>query len=392
MEFNKYYKRVRISVKKLILLPDGNTYIDERLYRLLSNYNTLNILNIVPKAHLREDNLYLDLSKLRKYLCSYYSLKDNDKLLENIDKLKEEIKRGKNVHTLSKTAMKNYNYFCKLDRNKYKNKKKQNEKQSENFRKMSIVSLSRFKDFIENYKSISKVNINKNDLDLLLANIIMAYTKKEERDSNKYKIGINSLKEYIKSNLDLLKENYSANGYSIMDIYKYLQEEPKENKKSLQNDNIKKFNYSFFALDEKEGEEILKNIFKNDPDDVKARNLLDKKKKLYSSFNYKKLYIGTDSFNNYIGFLLNNGYVILDTFYKSNGTKVLKDNAIYIVKDEEFEKITRMKKSEVIEKIKEGTVDVDRIIHNDKFDEVVKKRLNDLTILKYLYTRNKCDE
>lgn len=392
MGFNKYYKNIRISVKNLMSLPDGSTYIDDRLYRLLANYNTLNVLNIVPKAYLKEDNLYLGLSKLRKYLCSYYSLKDNDKLLENIDKLKEEIKRGKNVHTLSNAAMKNYNYFCKLDRNKYKNKKKQSEIQSEKFRKMSIVSLSRFKDFIENYKSISKVNIDKNDLDLLLANIIMAYTKEEERDSKKYKIGINSLKEYIKSNLALLKENYSANGYSIMDIYKYLQEESNKVKINPHNDNIKRFNYSFFALEEKEGEEALKNIFKVDPEDEEERKLLDKKKKLYSSFNYKKLYIGTDSFNNYIGFLLNNGYVILDTFYKSNGTKVLKDNAIYIVKDEEFEKITRMKKSEVIEKIKEGTIDVDRIIHNDKFDEVVKKRLNDLTVLRYLYTRNNCDE
>ena len=52
---------------------------------------------------------------------------------------------------------------------------------------------------------------------------------------------------------------------------------------------------------------------------------------------------------------------------------IFVDNAIYIVREYEFEKITRMSKTQAIEAINLGIIDAKRIFHSGEYEERVKK-------------------
>ena len=98
---------------------------------------------------------------------------------------------------------------------------------------------------------------------------------------------------------------------------------------------------------------------------------------VYESLNIIKVKIGIDSFDGYVGLVLDNGKVILDKFYEDRKVgKIANDNAIYIVREEDFEKITKMSKTEAIAAINAGKIDAVRMLHSTHYESRVINYLN----------------
>ena len=107
------------------------------------------------------------------------------------------------------------------------------------------------------------------------------------------------------------------------------------------------------------------------------KEILRRKLALYESLNIIKVKIGIDSFDGYVGLVLDNGKVILDKFYEDRKTgTIATDNALYIVQLADFEKITKMSKTEAIKAINAGEINAVRMLHNKNYEHRVKSYLS----------------
>ena len=151
-------------------------------------------------------------------------------------------------------------------------------------------------------------------------------------------------------------------------------------RKQKKEDNIDIYDYSFFECSEEKAREMFASFTKSLSDhdnSEELKEILRRKLALYESLNIIKVKIGIDSFDGYVGLVLDNGKVILDKFYEDRKVgKIANDNAIYIVREEDFEKITKMSKTEAIAAINAGKIDAVRMLHSTHYESRVINYLN----------------
>lgn len=152
----------------------------------------------------------------------------------------------------------------------------------------------------------------------------------------------------------------------------------KKNEES--NKKFDEYNYSFFECSKEKIRELFSTYKKgiaNVDNSEELKEILNRKIALYESLNIVRLKIGIDSFDGYIGLVLDNNKVILDKFFEDiKRGKIATDNAIYIIRSEDFEKVTRMSKTEAMEAINLGFIDAIRIFHSGDYEKRVKSYLS----------------
>lgn len=411
------YVSLPINLKKYpcYLLNDNSKqgYLPEfniNLYNIHKSFGLMdtNFINIIGNIKITKDGLYFDLTNLKNWLSEYFKVELDDKLPEKLDKLEQDIRNGRytilNITPLMGKAFDNYRlkrYINPKAKDSTIHKARRKE-----FMSKTLRDIRYFKDLYLNESKYSKVNdiFDQDKVNLYLAYVIMehAIQCKRNNDVKRHRYALKYLDDYIKNNQDLIEQDFSIywqeynkdgyvmdywqeNGvrkkpYKIVEIESFVKRnlaKLEESKIETKKENTEKFNYSFFECDGTKGREILGKYFRfsqEKDNSEELKELLERKMKLYESLNYIKIKIGVDSFDGYIGFQLDNGYVILDKLYEDiNEGKIAVDNAIYIVKEDEFEKITKMSKTQAIEAISLGLIDAKRIFHSGEYEERVKR-------------------
>lgn len=277
--------------------------------------------------------------------------------------------------------------------------------------RMHYLSIQMVDDFIDltsvpnHYLS----GISDFDLKLIISNNLLHYINR-----NNYESIYNYVKTFIKDNIEQYALKYELNTvvkedneivsktYSFVKLVndfenifdceinkfkvraKSINELPKlkEQLDKLMEDNkIEKVNYEIFT-------EIDKNLFEEDlrkvtrstsinlPNDysVNGKEKFEEKIKTYGSLNEEceKICIGVDTFDGYFGFVFKNGVVVLDKFFKNkNENSVSFGDAAYIIKQEDFEKVSSMSRRETIKYMYDGLLDGDRVYHTEDWDNVI---------------------
>jgi len=406
------YSRISINIEDIPYLakeenidPDDlNRELYKNLYALRSHHYIPSIFEkAINRVTITTDDTHIDLSELKNLLQEYFNLNHYSSYgrLQNIEEKLRENNKNKNYsfQFLSNLMQKEFSTFQPSKINaKHPTQKTIHYHLNKEFMKMTIRKIEFYKDLLRNEKKYSTVNIelDKDKLNLHFAYIIMNHAEKckESNETVKYKHAINSLVRYLNSNKHLVEEDFSVpleyrtsgisgiliskgKRYKISKIKNYVDKNLKEIKNESQSKKVEKLNYSFFECDGTKAREILGKYYRNISSSItkeELKEILKRKMKLYDSINYIKLKVGIDSFDGYIGFQLENGYVILDKLYedKQEG-KIATNNAIYIVREEDFEKITKMSKKEAMEAIELGLIKAKRIIHSGDYEEKVKK-------------------
>lgn len=395
------------------LLDDNNKQgnLSELNIYLYELFNSFEIdfyrQNMITNIKITKDGLLFDLTNLKKWLSEYFKIELDDNLPEKLDKLEEDIKNGKytilHITPLMGKAFDNYSLKRHISP-KAKESTIHRARRKE-FMKKTMRDIRFFKDLYLNELKYSKVNdiFDQDKINLYLAYVIMDYAIqcKRNNEEKKHKHALKYLYEYVKNNQLLLQdefsikwEEYDRNGnvisvwyekglrqkspYKISEIDDYVKRNlPKKSEDKEKIDITEKFNFSFFECDGIKGREILGKYFRYSQEkdnSEELKEILSRKIKLYESLNYVKVKVGVESFDGYVGFQLDNGFIILDKLFEDiNDGKIAVDNAIYIVRADEFEKITRMSKTQAIEAINLGIIDAKRIFHSGEYEERVKK-------------------
>ena len=93
------------------------------------------------------------------------------------------------------------------------------------------------------------------------------------------------------------------------------------------------------------------------------------KKELYGTTSPMYIIEGKNTFDGYIGFIYNNGKVVLDKFFKHQDTEELADGqAVYVMDIADFERLSIFSKS-----VLKNDPTVKRIVHYGKWEERVKQ-------------------
>ena len=402
--------KIHISKEKYFNKGKSVTSLNPDLFTLISNFYGFN-KDLISSLIIKNNKIYFDLKKLRKYLCSYYNLKDDENLLDNIRVIKNKYLNSEYAIFSSNKNENDFNHYKnKLmrtsDNLSKKAKKNLHKRALKEYKEINVRNINRFEKFIQNYDEYKKVDLIMIDFDKL--NLCLAYelflkTWKVDNTGEVFIKNVGILVEYIKQNIHLLSSDFHTRDIRMIDLYKkmvvleklaeyemkqMLNEKTKEdtNNKNLE---IEKKSYSFFEYDVKESDDPIRKIVKfsrNEENDEELKLLLKSKINILKSLNFNKIYIGSESFKGYIGFAFNN-YVLLDKIYTAN-KRIAKGSAMFLIKEGDFEKITRMTKSEVIDAIKMGKIDAERIYHSKSFEEKAKKEINKAKTLNYLYTKN----
>lgn len=231
--------------------------------------------------------------------------------------------------------------------------------------------------------------INKNALNLFLALTVKNYVEKEEKDSNNYKAFMRYLKNYLNSNKGLVDSKYivsiqynnalglsGTKRYKISAIVDFVEEETKEK----DNNSIDKTQdeYSFFGWDPNGESREIKGYSDSVYLDLSGtkKRVLQEKIDYYNALGYEKLHIGQNSFEGYLGFELDNGIVIIDKIYVNSNRREFstEDAAAYITTKEEFEKLSKMSRSECIEKINSKQLNAVRVYHYEGWEKIVTEK------------------
>ena len=237
------------------------------------------------------------------------------------------------------------------------------------------MTKNNFKEYNDAREYLRYIDINK--LKIFLAYEILKQARKKKNP----KVELTYLKEYLARNADLISKDYkpTSTNLSIKNLYfetKKLVEkhEPKPIKKE---NNIEKYKYSFLETNPQEGNDIRGYFPKGglSPEEDEAKKaLLKRKTDYYQTLKIKKIKVGIDSFDGYLGLCLEDGTVILDKFFENmKEGRIADDEAIYITDEENFEKITSLTKTECINQIKEGKIKAKHKYHRGSWEERVLK-------------------
>lgn len=350
--------------------------LNENLKELLSELEILNLGKTVTKIIINKNGMFFDLTKLKNELYKHFNLQENDpNNLTTIKKLTNSL----NDYDAFESLTNFYPSISKSFKSTTENSSKTRKEKKIFLRQIRRI-LILFRKLLTNEIEYSKVNYSKIDLKKL--SLYLAYQIeyqseefKQNNEQEKRKKTLEYLQRYIENTKDILPYNYSfflkGKPYLLNKIKDYLHQniqKPKEEEEDI--------NYNFFECDKLNGTKLLKKYFQLGQSKINQAHLQEIHKRkidLYTSINFTKIKLGKNSYNGYIGFVLENGYIILDKLFDDITTgKISCNNAIYIIKEKDFDNLTKLSKSKVIELMKKETYNITRIIHNSQFEEKVR--------------------
>ena len=353
---------------------------------------------------IREDGLFVDIDEQLKRKLSRYNIelnyntmqKDLDKNIETLSKIQEKQELKEKYIELYNDFIQYYNerkpYLLKIDYLFKKDNNHQNESQIEN--DLIKIYLDKEKKFLEKIKHMSQDNfkeytrvsnylkiIDMNKLKLFIAYVMLKKAKSKKNPARE----LTYLKEYLIRNANLIDKDYKITNrnISIKTIYtetiKLVENKEKKNKENTisPKEELEKYNYTFLELDPKEFGDFRGYIPRTGPSDTEEeakKELLKRKTDYYKTLKIKKIKIGINSFEGYIGICLEDGTVILDKFFENIRTgKIADDEAVYITTEEEFEKVTKLSKTECINQIKQGKIKAKHKYHRGNWEDNLLK-------------------
>lgn len=361
--YNELLRIIPINLKELLQIVNENNNdiinLNNELFDLLQKYNVK--LNKKTHGRIIDGKIVISGKDIAKIIFNSYGFTDAVKQKYLINAL-ITYHDSESFELCVDKARKKYK------RNILMNKqKKYGELYDEHWNIQRLKELCNIKDYYV-------LNIPETDkLYLYIASIVLEVTKKalDIKKFDIYRKGINFLLDFLKYNKELIESNLSftigKTEYSTKNIVDYLKG---FNKRTI----IVNHDYSFFPLDpvesKKELRNVLLNVEKTTPQNLK--DLIARKISLYTTIPFVRIHLGKDTFDGYMGFELESGYVILDKLYKNRKKKTIAyNNAIYVVRKEDFEKITKMSKTKVMEAINLGEIVAERIIHKESFEDKV---------------------
>lgn len=430
------FEKLPILFRPTIFMLTAYPIFDEET---ITHDNIRFLIKTIGEDYYNQDSVYivitkngleLDISKLKKKLMKYFNIENEKDIIKSLNDMKDIINKNDEINysDISPKVEESYNNFLKSKTDEYNYRKKYLHKKSEidfetlykriiEFEKEGYKNLVKnqietFKKLCLNEKKYTKVKdiFDQDRVNLYLAQeIMLKYAEScQKRGNDKgYKSAINYLKQYLNNNSGLLENDFKVpSGYNNVDPYsitcvkdrvKSLEFEHKrkhmkaneivKNNKPVEDKNtqfkvpIEQFDYSFFESSSKDLKKILEKATKlskkrNDPEHL--QEILKRKIELYSKLDYISIKIGKDSFDGYIGFELEEGYVVLDKLFENmKNFQIANGNAIYIIKDEDFERVTTMSRPEAKELIESGDIKGERIEHKgcyeERFDKAIKK-------------------
>ena len=340
-------------------------------------------LSEIRSIIINKKGLFFDIDKIIAKELTNFKIEMNEEALVKVNALIRKINDSK----IKSNDLEKYLSTRKI--NLYKNKTSKRKR----WLKRTLDDLRRIRKIISNKEKFTRINpviIDEDKLNLYIATKILKQLEKEKIPKNK-KILLTHLRDYLTNNISLVSSDFKFNiednngflyeTYKISDIFNYARsiEKKAEQKEKVENErkNIEKYNFNFFET-EYSNHNFLEMIShcssKNSNNDKDLRELLSRKIKLYKSLDVISIKQGINSYDRYIGLTLNNGYTILEKFYDNMKEGIIShNNAIYIVREKDFEKLVQMNKNDAICALKHGDIKGKRIIHNINFEKNVKK-------------------
>ena len=351
----------------------------------LINCFSIRYYDYLGNIYIRENDTVFNLNNLKIKLCKLFKVNPDTKGIQNLKKMLLLLDDNKSGFLFELPFITLYNekgFLSYLDK---KTRKKYIIATYLDDIKKAIMLLI---DLLEDEYKYAQVDIsfvNKYLLKLYLAYQVMEHTKKcKLTDNVSFKGAIYYLKTYLNNNAELLEKNYcfnfSGEEYRILEIKNFVDKETKVIDKPSSKKEVQRYNYSFLESKITDPNIFLESTRKygtlgNNSKDL--TELLERKILFYKSLNIQKIKVGVDSFDGYVGFLLDNGCVILDKFFNNKANhKIAYNNAIYIVREKDFELIARMSKHEVMASIKKGEIIAERVIHGSNFEKNALEKTN----------------
>ena len=388
------YVTLPIKIEEIRFLLKENTglmSLNPKLFSLLNSYKIYNSNDFLSEINITANGIKINLYKLKKALLIYYGIEESENPTASLVKLEQDIKSkiitSPNLSSLMLADFAKYQLPRYL--NPTNNPKKKNKGKTKSFMKHTRRSIRSFIDLLTNYEQYTIVSdvFDEDKLKLYLAYKIMLYARQCEknRDTVNNEHALNYIREFLAKNPTIVDNNLTIHfgkrlarkEYSIQELVRFVS--ARLPKKTKENASIDTYSYSFFECDKEKIQEVFTSATRailTTDNSEELRALLSRKLSLYESLNIIKVKIGADSFDGYIGMVLDNGKVILDKFFDDRKTgKIATDNAIYIINEEDFEKVTRMSKSETIEAINKGLISAVRFFHSGDYERRVKNIL-----------------
>lgn len=312
------------------------------------------------KIKITNKGFIFDFSNLEKYICSTFNI-TIDKLEDIKDdeqKIEKILKNNNKINHIVNTRSEKLN-VCTFDI----------------LAKRKIIYRRIVSDILEilsgyKYMMVSIDILNKDKIKADMADKMYNVAIKNEKKKNlDYFTALKYLVNYYNDN----KNNYGNFHLSKISTYLNKIKDKKKKEKTRKKKQVDKYNYNFFEEDVEFSKEILSHVTKlNNPKNTdKLKKILERKLDLYNSIGYSKIKIGKNSYDGYIGFVIDNKVILDRLFSDLNSYTIAIDNAIYIVNENDFDEITKMSKQKVIEAINNNLIDAKRIIHNGKYESKV---------------------
>ncbi len=377
----------RIEKVDLIIRESGIYFWNELYIYLNEKYNDLSLI-------IKKDGIYLKNKDIFSIMIDIFKYNENPKVNHYIfDKMASFYVNIKHSSDGPKKLRKKlYNFFNQKGRFTYKEKKEELLK--------GVIYIYNNKEYCDLENGLSKSyntdSVFYGKLSLLVAYQLMEKYKKE--NLNAQSIEFRNILNYLNENISSIKENYSVEGYSIKEIYSFAKEEYNKNKKKKQEPKLEQkipanytYNYNypnknvkkkqeenFVDLQEEQPKEFIEAIrsgrIKAKKNTKELEEFLNRKLDLIDQLDCKKVKIGRNAFEGYVGFVLENDFILLDKFFENNKTgNIAYGEAMFIIRKENFDQLTIMSKSEAKTMLDQKLMPGYRIVHKSNYEEKVKK-------------------
>ena len=373
-------------------------------YSSLYYYDSDSLFDDEKILIIREDGLFVDIDEQLKRKLSRYNIELNYNTMQNdLDNNIETLSKIQNKEELKEKYIELYNDFIKyynerkillykIDHLFKKDNNYQNESQIEN--DLLKTYLDKEKKFLEkikhmsqdNFKEYTKVSNYLNIIDINKLKLFIAYVMLKRAQNKKNPAReLTYIKEYLIRNANLIDKDYKITNrnISIKNIYtetiKLVENKEKKYPENIASskEELEKYNYTFLESNNNNIKEILKKYYKlgslskNNEEKI---DLLNRKINYYNTLKIKSIKIGQNSFDGYLGICLEDGTVILDKLFDDIKTgKIAKDEAIYITNEEEFEKVTKLSKTNCINQINQGKIKAKHKYHRGNWEDRILK-------------------
>ena len=372
---------IRVTKNLLVLSKKGqeNRVLYSPIIFILNSLGINQYKQNLITINVTKEGLIFNYDSFKNVLSKYFNIPIDENFEKNVQHLKSILR--------SKDAYQEMPNFLKQKCDKYSNgiPNSKTKQQRKEFISKTLTLLSSFSDFImkeEKYKKVP-IDFDQDKLNLFLAYTMREYTiqfKKMEM-TREYNKALEYLKTYLENNNDLLERSFripkfkkEEKPYQISSIKLFVdKEQNKEIKKTTEH------NCNFFERTGKSAREFIDSCLarSNKQDNpIKLKQLLNRKINLYESMNYTSIKIGKDSFHGYFGFVLDNKKVILDKLFDDLVSGIIStSNPVYIIDENDFEKIAKMSKTQAIDSINLKLINAEKITHQGSWEEKITEKV-----------------